>query len=95
MQRLALLLLLAGCAKAPVVPAAEPTVEPTPEPTPDRSAACCEQCLDAASKDPQARDLSLVPCGDYAGRVVNGVQVVSDSCGAWFKDHARFVQDCR
>ncbi len=88
MKRLALLLLLAGCSK----PAPEPPPEPPAE---DLSGLCCAQCLDAASKDPQARDLSLVPCSDYVGQIVNGQQVVDATCGGWFEREPRLVQDCR
>ncbi len=92
MNRLVLLfplLLLIGCSK----PAEEPpTTSPVAE---DLSALCCAQCLDAASKDPQARDLSLVPCSDYVGQIVNGQQVVDGTCGRWFGQEPRLVQDCR
>ncbi len=91
MRVLLLALLLFGCArKAP-----EPPPQPTPEATPQLRAACCAQCLHAASKDPSAMDLALVPCGDYAGHVVNGAEVLDAPCAGWFAESRLLVQDCR
>ncbi len=83
-----LALTLCGCAK-------QGPPEPSPSPTPDLRARCCAQCRAAASTDPSAMDLTLVPCGDYTGTVVNQTPVLDAACGAWFADHALLVQDCR
>ena len=91
MGALALMLgagLLAGCAK-------QKPVEAAPSPTPDLRSACCAQCKAAASSDPSAMDLSLVPCADYAGRIVNQALVLDAQCAQWFAESALMVQDCR
>jgi hypothetical protein len=82
-------LLLTGCARK------TPPPEPPPAPTPNLRAACCTQCKSAASSDPSAMDLSLVPCGDYAGRIVNGAAILDPTCSAWFAESGLMVQDCR
>ena len=98
MRRLLPLLLLAslavGCKRTPPE---KPTSETsaTAEPTPSPKAVCCAECTDAASKDPSARDLEMVACGDYAGRVVNGAPALSDACVAWFREHPTTVGVCR
>ncbi len=83
-----LLLALCGCAK-------QAPPEPSPSPTPDPKVACCQQCSAAASTDPSAMDLSLVPCVDYAGREVNQQQVLDAACAQWFAQSGLMVQDCR
>ncbi|HCP45989.1 MAG TPA: hypothetical protein DIU15_08115 [Deltaproteobacteria bacterium] len=56
---------------------------------------CCKECLAASRKDPQAMDLSLLPCVDYAAMLVNGEPALSQPCISWFREHPSFVQDCR
>jgi hypothetical protein len=68
---------------------------PTPETAPvDLTAACCVQCRTAASQDPQAMDLTLMPCAGYAGHVVNGRQVLEQRCAEWFGAHPVAVGEC-
>jgi|GEM_PF-3549793 len=64
-------------------------------PVSDAQAPCCAECKAAASKDPQARDLELLPCSTYAGRVVNGEPALSERCTAWFAEHPTMVGACR
>ena len=40
-------------------------------------------------------DLSLVPCADYAGRIVNQASVLDATCTSWFAQSGLMVQDCR
>lgn len=78
-------LLLVGCPPEP----------PPPAPTPaDLTAVCCPQCRAAASQDPQAMDLTLVPCASYAGRVVNGARALDDRCADWFRSQPATVGEC-
>ena len=79
-------LLLLGC----------PSSAPAPEQpaTPDVGAVCCAQCEKAASQDPQAMDLTLVPCRSYAGRVVNGSPVLDATCTTWFATRDDTVGAC-
>ncbi len=89
-RHLALILLLAGCAARPA-----PTPTATPAPTPDEAAVCCAQCIEATRRDPSGQDLSLVPCGDYAGEQINGQPALTPACVQWFGAHPKLVQECR
>ncbi len=98
MTRLAPLLLFAllavGCKRTPPEkPASETSA--TAEPTPSASSLCCGECTDAASKDPSARDLEMVACSDYAGRIVNGAPALTEACVVWFAEHPTTVGVCR
>ena len=78
LTRIALLvLLLGGLACAP---------KPPPEKAVDSLDACCTECSDGASTDPQGQDLSLLDCARYTR---------TDVCRVWFQEHPTFVQDCR
>lgn len=78
--------LLLACPTAPA---------PRPDPAPrDLTTVCCAQCRTAASKDPQAMDLTLLPCANYAGHIVNGEQVLEQRCAEWFGAQALTVGDC-
>lgn len=78
--------LLLGCSTEPA-----PAAEATPV---DLTATCCAQCRTGASQDPQAMDLTLLPCRSYAGRVVNGRQVLEQRCVEWFGMHPVTVGEC-
>lgn len=91
MKRLLLAALLLGCPSEPVAPEPTPAAEAS---QPDLTATCCAQCDAAAGQDPQAMDLTLVPCASYAGRVVNGKPALDAACGAWFSANPRTVGEC-
>ena len=71
-----------------------PRKAPAPS-APDQVTLCCAECKKAASQDPQARDLELLDCGSYAGRVVNGEPGLTQGCADWFIAHPTMVGACR
>ena len=75
-------------------PPSAPPIQPLKSDTAERET-CCTQCLDAASKDPAGRDLSMNSCGAYAGYVVNGSTPLSSACSVWFETNVHTVHDCR
>ncbi|MCP4872097.1 MAG: hypothetical protein GY898_25610 [Proteobacteria bacterium] len=72
-----------------------PDPEAAPTPAPDVQTVCCDECKLAASTDPSAMNLDLVPCVDYRRHTVNGEPALSEACAAWFSEHPAMVQDCR
>jgi hypothetical protein len=75
-------------------PSPSPSAEATQGAEEDLTTACCAECRAAARQDPQARDLELVECGSYAGRMVNGQPALSEACAAWFAAHPTLVGGC-
>ncbi len=70
-------------------------VEPEPEAEPAGEERCCTQCAEASNVDPSGYDISIKPCDNYEGTVVNDRVMVDSACIAWFQDHPMTVADCR
>jgi hypothetical protein len=83
LARIAIALMLSGCAHAEKGVAGDPRAE------------CCAECRKAASQDPRAMDLALLPCTDWIGEIVNGEAAISKECSAFFRDRPLMLQDCR
>jgi len=70
--------------------------ETSPEAEPDtQEDRCCTQCAAASNKDPSGYDISIKPCDNYEGTVVNDLVMVDSECIAWFQEHPMTVADCR
>ncbi len=81
------LVLLSGC-----VSQQPQSVDQSPRP--DLKAECCNQCKDGASGDPRGMDISGQPCNYYKDRIVNGRNILTPECAAYFEETGLRVMEC-
>ena len=56
---------------------------------------CCNQCIEAAGKDPTGADISMKFCRAYAEVIVNEKPLLSPDCSTFFEKVELRVDDCR